>query len=58
MFDGDSSAQRCWQLSRKSSAVILVDGRGRVLFFKDGPLSDEETRGLIEQVKQVSGYQR
>ena len=58
VFDGDSSAQRRWQLARKSSAVILVDDRGRVLFFKDGPLSDEETRGLIEQVKQVSGYQR
>lgn len=58
VFDGDASAQRSWQLARKSAAVILVDDRGRVLFFKDGPLSDEETRGLIEQVKQVSGNQR
>lgn len=58
VFDADSTAQKAWRLERKSSAVILVDHNGVVLFFKDGELSDAESQQLIELVKEQSGYNR
>ena len=56
VFDGSSAAQQAWALQRKSSAVILVDESGMVLFFKDGALTDAEREQLLEQVIAVSGH--
>ncbi len=47
VFDSQSKAQAAWQLSRKSSALILLDEAGLVLFYKDGKLSTQENKLLL-----------
>lgn len=54
VFDSQSKAQAAWQLSRKSSALILLDEAGLVLFYKDGKLSTQEKNlltGLISNLQ-------
>lgn len=44
--DDAGAGRAAWGLAAKSSAVLLVDGNGRVLFFREGAMSETE----IEQV--------
>ena len=50
VLDTESSIQRSWNLSRKNSAVIVIDTAGRVLQFKDGMLSDDEVREFVATI--------
>lgn len=40
-----------WGMKNKSSAVIVLDEHGRVLFAKDGPLSDIEIESAIRLIE-------
>lgn len=40
-----------WGMKNKSSAVIVLDQNGRVLFAKDGPLSDIEIEATIRLIE-------
>ncbi|WP_413111246.1 YtfJ family protein [Thaumasiovibrio sp. DFM-14] len=46
VLDADGAVQNAWDLSEKNSAIIVIDQIGKVLYFQEGKLSNEE----IEQV--------
>lgn len=51
IIDDKGVGLECWGMKHKSSAVIVLDAQGKVLFAKDGPLSEieiEDTIRLIE----------
>ena len=51
IIDDEGVGLERWGMKNKSSAVIVLDAQGRVLFAKDGPLSEieiEDTIRLIE----------
>jgi YtfJ family uncharacterized protein len=52
VLDAESRVQHTWNLSRKSSAVIIIDKMGRVLKFKDGKLSNSEIEDFISTIEQ------
>jgi predicted transcriptional regulator len=39
-------------MKNKSSAVIVLDASGKVLFAKDGPLSETEVENTIKLIDQ------
>ena len=41
-----------WGMKNKSSAVIVLDASGKVLFAKDGPLSETEVENAIRLIDQ------
>ena len=40
-----------WGMKHKSNAVIVLDARGKVLFAKDGPLSETEIESTIKLIE-------
>lgn len=40
-----------WGMAEKSSAVFVLDGSGKILFAKDGPLSDVEIADTIKLIE-------
>ena len=51
VVDDHGEGLQRWGMKHKSSAIIVLDAEGKVLFAKDGPLSESEvesTIGLIE----------
>lgn len=52
VIDAEGEALAAWGLESKSSAVIIVDEEGTVLWYKDGKLTDtevEEAVGIVEK---------
>ena len=49
--DSRGKAQKTWQLKEKSSAIILLDKNGQVLFFKEGALTAQEIESTLELIK-------
>lgn len=52
VIDAEGKALEAWGLEPKNSAVIVVDEEGKVLFYKEGKLTDaevEEAVGMIEE---------
>lgn len=49
--DDSSKGRQLLKLEPKSSAVGVLDKTGKVLFFKDGKLTDNETSQVIELIK-------
>lgn len=52
VIDAEGKALAAWGLEPKNSAVIVVDEEGKVLFYKEGKLTDaevQETVGMIEK---------
>ncbi len=45
-----------WGMKNKSSAVIVLDENGKVLFAKDGPLSDLEIEHTIKLIEAHMNY--
>ena len=41
-----------WGMKNKSYAVIVLDADGKVLFAKDGPLSDSEVESTIKLIEE------
>ena len=50
--DKKGSGAKQWQLQAKSSAIFVISPMGKVLYFKDGPLTAEEIDQVITMVKQ------
>ncbi|MBK6289060.1 MAG: YtfJ family protein [Gammaproteobacteria bacterium] len=42
---------RTWQLAPESSAIIIVDADGRVVFFRDGALSADEIAAALQLLR-------
>ena len=52
VLDEDGVVAKTWQLEPKSSAIVLLDSKGQVLFVKDGQLNDEEIKQVMALIKQ------
>ena len=49
--DQKGVAQKAWKLKKKNSAVILIDKDGKILFFKEGKLNEEEIKEYLALIK-------
>ncbi|MFD1092859.1 YtfJ family protein [Providencia vermicola] len=47
IVDSDGVVKTAWGLKPESSAIILLDNQGKVLFFKDGELNSQEIEKVI-----------
>ncbi|KLN46792.1 hypothetical protein AAY77_05950 [Providencia rettgeri] len=47
IVDSDGVVKTAWGLKPESSAIILLDNQGKVLFFKDGELNSQEIQKVI-----------
>ncbi len=49
--DEEGLVREAWGLNKKSSAVIILDKNGKVLFFKDGEMTGEEIKTAVSIIK-------
>ena len=49
--DTEGAGRAAWGLAARSSAILVVDAAGCVLFFRDGALAAEEIERVIELVR-------
>ena len=49
--DAHGIGLRAWQLTPKSSAIIIVDADGRVRFFRDGAMSADEIAAALQLLR-------
>lgn len=52
VLDEDGVVASTWQLKPESSAIVVQDKKGQVLFVKEGSLSDAEIEHVIKLVRQ------
>ncbi len=52
VIDAEGAALATWGLQPKNSAVIIVDADGKVLFFKEGKLTENEITDAVALIKQ------
>lgn len=55
VLDMESTIQKAWNLKRKSSTLLIIDPDNKVLFFKDGKLSENEHQTFLEILKEQAG---
>ncbi|MGR5119394.1 YtfJ family protein [Vibrio astriarenae] len=51
VLDSDGLAANAWQLEEKSSAIIVQDKQGKILFIKEGALSEEEIQQVLSLIQ-------
>lgn len=51
IVDSDGVVKKAWDLVPESSAIIILDKKGNVLFFKDGALTEAETNNVIKLIQ-------
>ncbi|MCP5169589.1 MAG: YtfJ family protein [Hahellaceae bacterium] len=51
VVDAKGIAQKTWGLDKESSAIIVLDANGNVLFSKDGALSDAEVKSVLSLIE-------
>jgi YtfJ family uncharacterized protein len=51
IVDNNGVGLECWGMKHKSNAVIVLDASGKVLFAKDGPLSEAEIESTIRLIE-------
>jgi YtfJ family uncharacterized protein len=49
--DADGTGRVAWGLAPKSSAILILDANGRVLFFREGAMSEQEIERALELVR-------
>lgn len=55
VIDDNGLGLERWGMKNKSCAIIILDANGKVLFAKDGPLSEIEIENTIKLIeKQMS----
>jgi len=52
VIDKNAVGLQRWGMKNKSYAVIVLDANGKVLFAKDGPLSEREVESTIQLIEQ------
>ncbi len=52
VIDAEGAALAAWGLQPKNSAVIIIDAEGKVLWFKEGKLTDEEVSEAVGLIKE------
>jgi YtfJ family uncharacterized protein len=51
VLDEAGAGRQAWQLEKKSSAVVVIDGRGTVLYLKEGLMTEEEIEAAVEIIR-------
>ncbi|EOD55681.1 YtfJ family protein [Aeromonas molluscorum] len=51
VLDSKGMARNAWELTPESSAIVLLDKEGKVLFAKDGQLAANEITKVMELIK-------
>ena len=51
-MDKEGAIRNAWGLAPESSAVIILNRAGKVVFFKDGQLNQVEVNQAIQLIKQ------
>lgn len=51
VLDADGTVQTTWQLQKESSAIIIMDKTGQVLFVKEGKLTSQEIDQAMDLVQ-------
>lgn len=51
IVDSDGVVKKAWELAPKSSAVIILNKQGKVIYFKDGTLTSTEVTKAITLIK-------
>lgn len=51
--DAKGDGQKTWGLKKESSAIIVLDKQGNVVFFKDGALTPQEVQTTIKQIESL-----
>ena len=51
VLDKEGTVAKAWQLDKKSSAIIVQDYEGKILFVKEGPLGEQEVEQVISLIK-------
>ena len=51
VIDDNGEGLQAWGMKHKSSAIIVLDASGRVLFAKDGPLTEIEIESTIKLIE-------
>lgn len=52
VIDSEGLGQQQWDLNKKSAALAVLDASGKVLFFKQGGLTDAEVQSTVAMIKQ------
>ncbi len=53
--DEEGLIQKAWGLKSKESAVAVLNKEGKVIFFKEGKITDEEIKGVVRMIKKELG---
>ncbi len=48
VVDTEGKARELWQLQPKQAAIWILDAAGKILFFKEGPLTDDELPNVLK----------
>ncbi len=51
VLDSNSKVRKAWHLSEKNCAIMVLDQQGKVLFFKDGALTQKEIDSIIALIR-------
>lgn len=51
VLDEEGNVAKAWQLTGESSAIIVQDKQGKVLFVKEGALSDSDIQQVLGLIK-------
>lgn len=52
VLDADGTVAKAWGLEEESSAIIVQDKLGKVLFIKEGALSDSEVESVLTLIRE------
>jgi YtfJ family uncharacterized protein len=52
VLDEDGAGRQTWQLQEKSSAIVIIDTSGTVLYLKQGAMSEDEIEAMVEIIRQ------
>jgi YtfJ family uncharacterized protein len=52
VLDEEGTGLQAWQLQKKSSAIVVIDTSGTVLYLKQGAMSEDEIETTVELIRQ------
>lgn len=55
VIDSEGVGQQQWDLEKKGVALMILDPRGEVLFFKEGQLSSDDIRTALAKIRAQLG---
>ena len=53
IVDSDGVVKKSWDLKKAGSAIVVLDKQGKVHFAKDGPLTRDEVKQVMDLLRQL-----